>query len=72
MTKIASVPTSDYDAEIIDETVLLETVVPISARGLRNWRNRGLIPYIRPPGTRRILYHKRPVIEALLRMQKSG
>jgi predicted site-specific integrase-resolvase len=41
----------------------------ISRRTLANWRNKGVIPYIRPPGGRRILFDWDSVRAALLRRQ---
>jgi hypothetical protein len=63
---------TDYETgTIIDESTLLERV-PISPRTARNWREKGLLPYIKPPGGRRLLYHWPSVEAALLRMQTGG
>jgi hypothetical protein len=52
----------------ISETQLLKTILPVSRRSLANWRQKKLIPFIRLPGTRRILYDPASVRAALLRM----
>jgi predicted site-specific integrase-resolvase len=41
----------------------------VSRRTLAKWRARGLIPYVRLPGSRRILYDWASVRSALLRQQ---
>ena len=48
------------------------TLLKVSRRTLKNWRDRGLIPFIRLPGGRRILYHWPSVERAILRMQRGG
>lgn len=58
-------------AALIDESEALRRV-PVARRTWFDWRQRGLIPYIRPPGTKRILYHWPSVEAALLRMQRGG
>jgi len=63
---------SDSGPEIIDESTLRETLLPASARSLRNWRDKGILPYIRLPGSRRIFYHRKSVLDALVRLQKGG
>jgi hypothetical protein len=56
--------------EFLNERQLLARV-PISPRSLRNWRSRKVIPFIRPPGSRRILFHW-PSVESSLRRQQVG
>lgn len=45
--------------------------IPISRRTLTNWRHRKLIPYIKLPGTRRVLFDFESVRAALLRMESN-
>ena len=60
-----------YDGgTIIDEAALLERL-PISSRTARDWRKRGVLPYIKPGG-KAIIYHWPTVERALLRLQKGG
>lgn len=56
---------------IISETQLLGKI-PICRRTLHSWREKNLIPFIRLPGTRRILYDYESVRAALLRMERSA
>jgi predicted site-specific integrase-resolvase len=42
----------------------------VSRRTLANWRCKGVIPYIRPTGGRRILFDWDSVKAALMRQQK--
>lgn len=58
------------DAGIIDEAALLQKL-PVSRRTLHTWRESGVLPYIRPPGSRRVLYHW-PTIEAKLLRSQQG
>jgi predicted site-specific integrase-resolvase len=46
--------------------------VGVSRRTLKNWRDRGLIPFVRLPGSRLIKYHWPSVEAALLRQQRGG
>lgn len=63
---------ANNDAGLISETEVLETLIPVSSRTLRNYREKGLIPYIKVAGGRRVLYHRKSLIEAMLRMQQGG
>lgn len=56
---------------LVDEKTVL-TVVPVSRRTWGNWKRRGLVPFIRLPGSRRCLYDLESVRGALLRMQRGG
>ena len=58
-------PTKD----ILSEAELLQTI-PVSRRTLCSWREKGIIPFIRIG--RRILFHRKSVECALLRMQKGA
>ncbi len=62
---------ADRTTDIIDEATLLERL-PVSPRTLRNWRDKGLLPFIRLPGTRRLLYDWGSIHAALLRRQNGG
>jgi len=59
------------EAGFISESQLLERI-PISRRSLGNWKKRQLIPFIRLPGTRRVLYSWPSVSDALRRMERGG
>jgi hypothetical protein len=54
----------------LTETELLKKL-PVSRRTIVCWRNKGLLPFIRPPGGRRILYSWPDVSEALRRQQQN-
>jgi len=56
---------------LINEQELLKRL-PVCRRTLVNWRVSGVLPYIRPRGARRILYHWPSVQAALLRHQQNG
>lgn len=56
---------------LLDEDALLQRL-PVSRRTLHSWRTKGLLPYVRPPGGRRVLYHWPSVESALLRLQRGG
>src|SRR5262249_8757914 len=58
-------------AEIIGEAEALRRI-PVARRTWYGWRARGLIPYIKPRGSKRVLYHWPSVEAALLRMQRGG
>ena len=62
-------PTTTAGQAIIEECELLRRL-PISRRTCATWREQGLIPFIRLPGSRRVLYHWPTVEAALLRRQK--
>jgi predicted site-specific integrase-resolvase len=44
----------------------------VSRRTLKNWRDKGLIPFCRLPGSRLVKYHWPSVAAALLRNQKGA
>jgi len=50
----------------------LAKAVPLSPRSLRTGIKEGLIPVIRLPGGRRLLFHLPSVEKALLRFQRGG
>ena len=65
-------PTTNEQAlakDILSEAELLQTI-PVSRRTLCSWRAKGIIPFIRIG--RRILFHRKSVEGALLRMQRGG
>jgi hypothetical protein len=45
-------------------------LIGVSRRTFATWRERGLIPYVKLPGSRRVLYSWENVRAALLRQQK--
>jgi predicted site-specific integrase-resolvase len=51
----------------ISESQILQKI-PVCRRTLHAWRRKNLIPYIKLPGTRRILYDFEAVRVALMRM----
>src|SRR5262249_17664045 len=59
------------NAVVIDEAEILRRVM-FPRRTWYEWRRRGLIPVIRPPGTHRNWYHWPSVEAALMRMQTGG
>ena len=69
ITQQIGVPSGD--GGIIDESTLM-TRLPYSRRGLFDLRKSGKIPFIRLPGSRRILFHWPSVLQALLRQQRGG
>jgi len=62
-------PSPASDADFINEKQFLAKV-PISRRTLWNWRKKGLIPSVKLPGGKRVLFHWPSVEAALLRRQK--
>lgn len=46
--------------------------LPVGERSVREWTRQGIIPSIRLPGSRRVLYHWPSVEAALLRQQRGG
>ena len=46
--------------------------LPVCERSAREWTRRGLLPSIKLPGSRRVLYHWPSVERALLRLQRGG
>lgn len=77
--KLAAIPPkyeprfeSDGDRKaFLSESELLKKI-PVCRRTLNSWRRRKLIPFIRLPGTRRVLYDFDLVHAALLRMSNSN
>jgi hypothetical protein len=66
--------TSSATAEtpgFISESQLLARI-PVCRRTLNSWRQKKLIPFIRLPGSRRLLYDFESVRGALLRMEQGG
>jgi hypothetical protein len=51
---------------------LLEQVLPVGRGRLRRMCQSGLVPYIKPNGGRKLLFHIPSVKDALLRLQRSG
>jgi len=64
-------PPSGAQDEIVDSEEFRRRV-PVSRRTEFDWREKGLLPFIRPPDGRRVLYHWPTVLGALLRMQRGG
>jgi len=77
--KLAAIPPEyqprfESDSErkaFLSEAQLLEKI-PVCRRTLNSWRRRKLIPFIRLPGTRRVLYDFDLVHAALLRMSDAN
>ena len=59
------------DAEIINEACLLKRI-PVCKRTLQNLRASGHLPFIKLPGSRRILYYWESVKAALIRQQNTA
>jgi predicted site-specific integrase-resolvase len=59
---------NNYEGFINEAT--LRELLPISRRTLHDWRSKGKIPFVRIPGTKRVLYHWKTIESALLRQQK--
>jgi len=59
------------ETAFIDEKELLNRL-PVCRRTLTSWRKRGRIPFVKLPGSRRVLYHWQSIEAALLRMQQNG
>jgi predicted site-specific integrase-resolvase len=57
-----------HDGGFLSEIQILPRL-GVSRRTLANWRTRGLIPYVRLPGSRRILFDWDSVKAALMRQQ---
>ena len=53
----------------VDEKVILQRV-PISRRTLYVWRESGKVPFIKVPGSRRVVFHWASFEQALLRLQR--
>jgi predicted site-specific integrase-resolvase len=59
------------ESGFINEKQLLARL-PVARRTLANWRKMGRIPFVKLPGSRRVLYHWKSVEAALLRMQRNS
>ena len=59
------------ESEFLSESELLKRL-PVCRRTLTSWRKRGQIPFVRLPGSRRVIYHWQSIEAALLRMQQCG
>src|SRR5262245_60059036 len=46
--------------------------LPVGERSARGWTRSGILPSIKLPGSRRVLYHWPSVVRALLRLQRGG
>jgi hypothetical protein len=46
--------------------------IPVCRRTIKDWRDAGTLPYVRLPGSRRVIYHWPTVEGALLRHQRGG
>lgn len=51
---------------------LLLPRLPVCERSAREWTRKGILPSIRLPNSRRVLYHWPSVAQALLRLQRGG
>ena len=72
LTAEPSAPVSRRELQgFINEKHLL-SLIPVSRRTLFEWRERGKIPCVRLPGSRRVLFHFPSVQAALLRLQTGG
>lgn len=58
-----------HQVGFVDEADLLRRL-PVSRRTLHNWRATGKLPFVRVPGSRRLLYFWPNVEAALLRLQR--
>jgi len=69
-------PDLDRPLPVILDTFLdFDQLLPrlrVCERSAREWTRQGLIPSIRLPGSRRVLYHWPSVERALLRLQRGG
>lgn len=63
--------TSGGDAALLTTAEVLQRL-RISRRTLATWLTRGLVPAIRMPGSRRLLWHWPTLLHALLRHQRGG
>jgi len=68
MRKELNLTAPPHDGGFLSESQILPRL-GVSRRTLGNWRSKGVIPYIRPPGSRRILFDWESVRNALLRRQ---
>lgn len=57
-----------HQGGFVDEPELLRRL-PVSRRTLHTWRTTGKLPFVRVPGSRRVLYFWPNVEAALLRQQ---
>jgi predicted site-specific integrase-resolvase len=70
MTKDLQLTVPPAQSGFQSESAILPRV-GVSRRTLKNWRDRGLIPFVRLPGSRLIKYHW-PSVEAALLRQQTG
>jgi predicted site-specific integrase-resolvase len=63
-------PSIPADTGFLSESQILPRL-GVSRRTLSSWRERGQIPFVRLPGSRRILFDWESVRNALLRAQKN-
>jgi hypothetical protein len=68
MGAVVTLPLNSAPDEIIVSSEFRNRV-KVSRRTEYEWRERGLLPYIKMPDSRLILYHWPSVLGALLRMQ---
>jgi len=61
--------TERFASGFLSEAELLKRL-PVCRRTLTSWRRRGQIPFVRLPGSRRVIYHWQSIEAALLRMQQ--
>lgn len=64
-------PSIPAEAGFKSESQILP-LLGVSRRTLSSWRERGLIPFIRLPGSRRIIFDWESVRAALLRRQRDN
>lgn len=76
-TKRASLPETAADKApefspdgFVTAQELLDRMLPVGRGRLRQMCQDGLIPYIRPAGSRKLLFYPPAVREALLRLQR--
>jgi hypothetical protein len=73
MGAVVTLPSSPAsDGGLFIDSAEFRRRVPVSRRTEFDWRDKGLLPFIRPPDGRRILYHWPTVLAALRRMQQGG
>jgi predicted site-specific integrase-resolvase len=60
-----------HNGGFLSETQILP-LLQVSRRTLKNWRDKGSIPFCRMPGSRLVKYHWPSVEAALLRNQKGA
>jgi predicted site-specific integrase-resolvase len=62
--------TARAEPDFLSESELLRRL-PVSRRTLTNWRKSGRLPFVKLPGSRRVLCHWPSIAESLLRSQQS-